>query len=267
MLSKLSRSFTYLTAALYALLGAILFLLPEQMAPVFAWKVTSFMTMTIGGWCIGNAWLAFFCARRWEWRRVYTPLIYLWLFGLFEGYVLVAFQDKIQLAHPIAWLYVIALGVNVLTALTGIVDWLRLRPLREPFGEPVAWWQRAAVIGFVPLVSYLGLYGVVAQIGWPSTQGEIFPELMSLFTLRSFAFFYLSLGLAPIPLIREKSLAPLLNHAAAAYGFIIAITIAAFVYIRLFDFSAQPGGLLYFGAYLIVGIPLFFVFWKYGKKL
>jgi amino acid transporter len=108
---------------------------------------------------------------------------------------------------------------------------------------------------------------VFAQIGWPWTQGEIFPELMSLFTLRSFAYFYLSLALAAVPLIWERNLSTLLNHGAAAYGLIVAITIAAFVYIRLFDFSAQPGGLLYIGAYLIVGIPLLFVFWKYGKHL
>jgi hypothetical protein len=42
------------------------------------------------------------------------------------------------------------------------------------------------------------------------------------------------------------------------------ITLAAFVNIRLFDFVARPGGLLYFGAYLIVGIPLIFTFRKYG---
>jgi uncharacterized membrane protein HdeD (DUF308 family) len=47
MLSKASRWLTYLTALLYAILGLLLFFLPVQFAPVFAWKVTSFMT--IGG--------------------------------------------------------------------------------------------------------------------------------------------------------------------------------------------------------------------------
>ncbi len=267
MLSNTSRSLTYLTAALYAALGAILYFLPEQMAPVFAWKVTAFMTMTIGGWCIGNAWLAFYAARRWEWGRVYVAFIYLWLFGLFEAYVLFTFQDKLQLVHPIGWLYLMTLAINVLTTIFGVVDWFRLHPTREALGEPVAWWQRAAVIVFVLLVAFLGLYGVVAQVGWPSTQGEIFPEVMSLFTLRSFGFFYLALALAPIPLIWDKSLRPLLNYGVAAYGFIVAITLAAFVYIHLFDFAEQPGGLLYFGAYLIVGIPLFFVLLRYRKAL
>jgi hypothetical protein len=267
MLSSLSRFLVFLCAALYLILGGFLFFMPEQLAAVFAWKVTPFMTMTIGGWCLGIAWLAWVAARRWEWSRVYTSLIFLWLFGIFENYVLFTFRDKIQLSHPIAWLYLITLLVNLLTAIVGIMDWVRLRPKREPLGEPVLWWQRAAVIGFVPLVGYLGLYGVVAQIGWPSTQGEIFPEVMSLFTLRSFAFFYLALALAPIPLIWDRGIGSYLNHAVAAYGFIVWITIAAFVYIRLFDFQAQPGGLLYFGAYLIVGIPLLAVFAIYRKSL
>lgn len=77
MLSKGSRLLTYLLSGCYLLLGIALFLLPERMAPVFAWKVTGFMTMTIGGWCLGNAWLAFFTARRWQWHLVYPGLIYL----------------------------------------------------------------------------------------------------------------------------------------------------------------------------------------------
>ena len=56
MLSNTSRLLTYLTGILYAILGFLLFFLPEQLAPVFAWKVTPFMAMTIGGWCIGNVW-------------------------------------------------------------------------------------------------------------------------------------------------------------------------------------------------------------------
>ncbi len=267
MLSKISRFFTVLTAALYAVLGFVLYFLPEQMAPVFAWRVTAFMTMTIGGWCIGNAWLAYFSARRWEWGQVYTSLIYLWLFGIFEAYALVTFREKLQLAHPIAWLYLATLAINLLTAIFGSVDWFRLRPARDASGESVVWWQRAAAIVFVLLVGFLGLYGIVARIGWPATQGEIFPEVMSLFTLRSFGYFYLALALAPISLIWEKSALPLFNHGVAAYGLIVAITIAAFVYIRLFDFAKHPGGLLYFGAYLIVGVPLFFVLIRYKKRL
>jgi hypothetical protein len=112
MLSNASRLLTYLCALLYGILGALLYLLPETLAPVFAWKVTAFMTMTLGGWCLGNAWLAYISARRWEWKLVYTALIYLWLFGIGELIVLFLFRDKLVLQHPIAWLYLTTLIVN-----------------------------------------------------------------------------------------------------------------------------------------------------------
>ena len=73
------------------------------------------MTMTIGAWCLGNAWLAWISARRWDWKLVYSALLYLWLFGIFETIILLLFRDKLNLSHPIAWLYLAALLVNVLT--------------------------------------------------------------------------------------------------------------------------------------------------------
>ena len=54
MLTNTSRVLTYLLAALYTGIGAILFLQPEQQAPIFAWNVTGFMTMTICAWCLGK---------------------------------------------------------------------------------------------------------------------------------------------------------------------------------------------------------------------
>ncbi len=264
MLSNASRWLTYLTAILYAIVGALLFLFPERLAPVFAWSVTAFMTMTIGGWCLGNAWLAWITARRWQWSLVYTSLIYLWLFGLGELLVLFNFRDRLVLVHPIAWLYLITLIVNTITALVGIMDWLRIRPQLASSVPPINTRQYAALIAFILFVGFLGLYGSSAQIGAPGTNGGIFPEVMSLFTLRSFGMFYLSLSLAVIPYLWNRNLNAILHHSIAAYGLIIFITAAAFVYIGLFDFAARPGGLAYFGAYLAVGIPLIFTFRKHG---
>lgn len=264
MLSRLSRTLTYLNAGLYMVLGALLFFVPAQLAPVFAWKVSAFVTMTIGGWCLGNAWLAFVAARRWEWGRVYTSLIYLWLFGLTETGVLLYFSDKLILGHPLAWLYLLTLFVNLLAAAVGVFDWLRSRPAREQSGPQAVWWQRVGVLVFVLLVGFLGVYDSTNQLGDPGTNADIFPELMSLFTLRSFGLFYFSLALAAVPLLWEKNLATLLSHGFAAFGLIVFITAAAFANLRLFDFALHPGGLLYFGAYLVVGVPLFFVFLFFG---
>ena len=264
MVSNLSRWLTYLLALLYAVLGALLFFLPGMLAPVFAWKVTPFMTMTIGGWALGNAWLAWISARRWQWNLVFSALLYLWLFGLGELLVLFNFRSKLVLAHPIAWLYLITLIVNAIAAVIGFMDWLRIRPSARSTGPTFTAFQNFSLIAFIIFVGFLGIYGSTAKIGAPGTNGGIFPEVMSLFTLRSFGMFYLTLALAVIPFLWNKNLNAILHHSIASYGLILFITIAAFVYLRLFDFAAKPGGLLYFIAYLGVGIPLLFVFRKLG---
>jgi hypothetical protein len=264
MLSSAARVSTYVLGLLYAVLGAALFVAPNALAPVFAWKVSPFVTMTIGGWCLGNAWLAWVAARRWEWRLVYSSLVYLWLFGAAEAGVAFAFREKLVLAHPIAWLYLGTLAVNVFAAAVGLAWWIARRPERMPFGRPAETIHRTAVLAFVVFVGFLAVYGMLAPLGAPGTNAGIFPEPMSLFTLRSFAAFYLSLALAAIPLIQERNLGPLLNHAVASYGLIVAITAAAVVNIGLFDFAERPGGLLYIGAYLAVGIPLIFAFLRLG---
>ena len=267
MLSNFSRLLTYACAILYGVLGALLYLMPAQLAPVFAWNVTEFMTITIGGWCLGNAWLATVVAKRWEWKSIYTPLIYLWLFGIGELIVLYLFRAKLNLAHPIAWLYFIALIVNAVTAIVGVVDYLRIRPSNTLSGATMSKSHRTTMVIFVIFVSFLGIYGMTAQIGDVGTNGGIFPETMSLFTLRSFGVFYFILAVAVIPYFWDKSLNAILTHSIASYGLIIFITFAAFIYIRLFNFAEHPGGLLYFIAYLAVGVPLIFIFRKYGTGI
>ncbi len=264
MLSNLSRALTYLVALLYAILGALLFFMSDQLAPVFAWKVTPFMTMTIGGWCLGNAWLAFFAARRWKWEKVFTSLLYLWLFGVGELLVLYFFRDKLVLKHPVAWLYVVALLTNASAAYVGAVEVIRHRPRLEPTEVTTTSLQYTLVVLFIIFVAFLGVYGCVAQIGWVGTSGGIFPEVMSLFTLRSFGVFYLCIALGTVPLLNYRSRDTILNHGFLSYGLILFITAAAFANIGLFDFAAKPGGLAYFGAYLSTGIVFLNYFRKFG---
>jgi len=47
VLSNTSRVITYLTAIPYAILGVLPFFLPEQLTPVFIWKVTPFEVMSL----------------------------------------------------------------------------------------------------------------------------------------------------------------------------------------------------------------------------
>jgi hypothetical protein len=266
MLTNFSRLLTYLTALLYAVLGAILFLFPNQIAPVFAWKVSAFVTITIGGWCLGNAWLAFLAAQRWRWELVYSALSYLWLFGLLETVIVFLFNEKLQLGHPIAWLYLVTLGVNLLTALISVLDVLRLRPALPIDGPPVPGLLRWLDVLFIVFVGFLGYYGLSAQIGDFGTNGGIFPEVMSLFTLRSFGAFYFSLALGVIPLLWAKSQRSYLSHGLLSSGLLLFITLAAFISIHVFDFAAHPSQMIYIGVYLIVGGVVGLLLWKYGTK-
>ncbi|HSL30640.1 MAG TPA: hypothetical protein VK900_15675, partial [Anaerolineales bacterium] len=151
----------------------------------------------------------------------------------------------------------------VIAAIVGVIDWLRLRPSRLA-GEPLTGLMRFLIIGFIVFVGFLGIWGLTAQIGDLATNGEIFPEVMSLFTLRSFGAFYLALTIGMISLLTEKQRAPFLNYAFLAFGLIVIITIAAFAYLRLFDFSLHPFGALYFAAYIVAGLFCVYLFWKYG---
>jgi dolichyl-phosphate-mannose--protein O-mannosyl transferase len=118
----------------------------------------------------------------------------------------------------------------------------------------------------VIFVGFLGLYGALAPPGSPGPMAAS-SRAMSLFTLRSFGVFYLALALGVMPLLWERNLNTFLHHGLASYGLVIIITAAALAYLRLFDFASRPGGLAYFGAYLGVGIPLFFIFRKLGTGL
>ncbi len=268
MLSNLSRTLTYICAVLYASLGALLFFLPEDLADGFAWKVTPFMTMTIGGWCIGTAWLAFVSARRWDWQLVSTSLLYLWLFGSTESIVLFVFRSKVVLTEFIGWVYLLTLGINLIAAVVGITDWLRLKPTLRVEEPQIAGLMRILPIGAVLFTGSIGLFGLVVPLGFMGTnQREIFPEVMSEFTLRSFASFYFSLAMAVIPMLRYPNLRLLLNHLYSAAGFLVAITAATFVYIRLFDFASFPLELVYVGAYAVVAIMVGIALMKYGTGL
>jgi hypothetical protein len=243
-----------LTGLLFLAVGLPLFALPAQLAPLFAWKVSPFVAMTIGGWSLGNAWLAFFTARRAEWRLVYSSALYLWLFGILELGVLVAFRLKLVLASPIAWGYVAALVACVACAIAGALDWMRVPPASTSSGPTASRIQRISLVLFVIVVGFLGLYGLSAPQGAPATNGGVFPEVMSPFTLRSFGAFYLALALAVVPMLRDRNRSLFLQHAASAFGFIVFITIAAFAHLRLFDFAERPGGLAYIGVYVAVGL-------------
>jgi hypothetical protein len=251
-------------AVLYALLGLILFAAPAQSSTHFAWKVSPFVTMTIGAWCLGNAWSAGITARRWEWRLVRTALAYLWLFGILQAAVLIVFRDKLQLGSAVAWLYVVTVVVSAISAVWGAVEWVRGRPRASHAGKKMTGTLRLLTLGFVLFVVFIAIYGTLVPMGGRGTNGTVFPEVMSPFTLRSFAVFYLALAVSAAPLLWLQDRGTLLHHALASSGLLVMITIATFVYIDRFNFAERPLGLLYIGAYVVVGVVVGIVMLIYG---
>ena len=250
-LSSLSRYLTYLVGILFAIVGLILFFAPGLVSANFAWKVTPFVTMTIGGWCLGTAAYALLSARIWRWSLVFACLIYLWVFGVLETGVLALHSDRVTLNSPIAWLYTLTLVLSVVAAALGILDWLRLRPDLKPEGRPLTPVLRLTAILFAAFVLFLALFAMIAPTSKTVTEGRIFPESLSVFTIHAFGAFYLSLSLSALSLLGLKGRSPGIIYTWSGLVLLVPILLAALVNLDKFDFTARPGGLLYIGTYVV----------------
>jgi hypothetical protein len=223
--------------------------------------------MTIGGWCLGNAVFAWLSASLWDWKLIYPSLIYLWLFGLLEAAVLFTFRDKVSLGSIVAISYMVTIGVNVLAALSGLVDVLRLRPGIEVDGRPIPGYVRGLTIFFTLNLSILALGGALAKAGGLSTEGGIFPEPLTLFSVRAFAAFFGAICLSALPLIWARNLTPMFSYGLAGMILIISILVPAFVNFDTFDFESRPGGILYVGSFLFTLIVTAWGLWHYRPAL
>ena len=248
MLSTMSRTLTGALAVLYAVLGLVLFFAPVWSAPRFAWSVSPFVAMTVGGWCLGTAVYAGVSARIWRWSVVHPCLIYLWAFGMLEAAVVIIHRNALRLDVPMAWPYLLAVALTVVASVVGILDWARLRPPATTEGLPVPLWVRVMMISFFVLVSILGL--VLLPRSTPS-QGGIFPDRLTVFTLRAFGAFYSALAIGAIPTLIAHRFAPILAFAWTGTALIVPILAAAIVNLEKFDFVARPDGLIYVGTYVV----------------
>jgi hypothetical protein len=223
--------------------------------------------MTIGGWCLGNAVFAWLSARIWDWELTYPSMLYVWLFGLFEAAVLFTFRDKVSVGSVVAWGYMVTITVNVLTAVSGLIDVLRLRPGTRVEGRPIPGYVRGLIIFFTFNLSILALGGALAKAGGLSTEGGIFPEPLTLFSVRAFAAFFGAICLSALPLIWARNLTPMFAYGRAGIVLTIPIVIAALINIDKFDFAARPGGILYLGSYLFTLMATMWGVWYYRPAL
>ena len=264
MLSSQARQLTYALAAVYAVLGASLFLAPDWASSHFAWTVSPFVAMTIGGWCLGNAWAAYIVARRWRFPLIAATLTYLVSFGILETAVALAFFDKLRLDHWLAWLYIAALTTNIAAVALWGRDYFVLGPEIKPVGRIYGPADFALGAGAGLFVAFLGLYGLFAARGHG---GGIFPEVLSPFSVRSFGAFYLSVSLGLVPLLFVRGVDNTMSHLFASWGLLVFITLASFVYIGVFSFAERPGQMLYLGTYLATAAVTGLYMWRYGTGL
>lgn len=265
MLSNLSRRLTYLMAILYAVLGVVLFVAPDWSSANFAWSVSPALVMTIGAWCLGTAVHAWDAARTWRWSIVHPSLVYLWAFGLLETLVLFAFRDKLLTNGLPAWLYLFALGVNLIAAAAGIIDVLRLRPHIQVEGVAVPLLLRLMVIAFVPFAGLIAFGASIAQPGGSATQGGFFPDQMTLFTVRAFGAFYAAVALGAAPFIWARSVGSIVRYGRNGLAFVITITAAALFHFDKFDFAARPGGAFYLGVYVVLFVAALILVMRYRQ--
>jgi hypothetical protein len=263
MLSPVSRALLALTAVLYAALGAILFLAPYSGAANFAWNVSPMVAMTIGGWCIGNAFSGWVSLRRGA-AAAFCPILYLALFGPLQAAVLMGFRTLLLLDRPLSWLYLAALAANVAFAVMVARDWAGRRLVLYRVGAPFGPAEIGLTIIFILLVGFLGMYGLAASAGMRGLNAAIFPEPMSMFTLRSFGAFYLALALAVVPLLIARGRGNLLTHGFAQYGLIVFITLAGLAFIHRFDFAGRPTQIAYLAIYGLVGGVVGLYLCRYG---
>jgi hypothetical protein len=266
-LSNITRGLTWLSALGFAMLGLVLFVVPGWAATRFAWNVSPLVTMTIGGWCLGTAGMAWLAAREWRWSAAYAALLYLWSFAALELAVLVWFRDSLRLDVALGAPYLGTLAVASAAALFGVVDVIRLRSTLEAAPSTAVlppWWIRAMLGVFVAFLALLVAVAAVNSEGMRSP--TVFPEPLSPFTLRAFGAFYLALIIGSVPLIWARSMPPVLAFFWGGVALLLPIAAAAFTFWDRFDFGSHPAQLIYIGSYLVaLGAVIAVVVWARAR--
>ena len=244
MLRFVSRRLTAAASALFAALGAVLFVAPGWAADEFPWRVSPFLAMTMGGWYLGSALFAYESARRWRWSDGAGVLVCTWLFSVGQAALLVIHEDVLQMSRALAWPYVGVLAVAALASLAGAAA---LVPSRGA-GERSPWSARLAAAVFALAVAMLAL----PLVDGYDTPRSIWPGELTLISARGFVVFFGALAVSAALLAVSGRLEPFVGYARAGIPLAAVILVAALVYVGQFDVADHPGQLLYIGLYAFV---------------
>ena len=245
------RALFALAVLAYVATGIPLFFDPSWAADHFAWRVSPFVAMTVGAWCLGTAvWAAWAIFDRRGWAPTRSCIAFVLAFGTTELAVVLYESDDLRTDVVLAWPYLAALGLSVVGGGLAVVDgWAHLGPDRRPGGVAVPRTMQQLDVVFVAFVGFLALVAFWAPD--LATDGVVFPEPLSLFSLRAFGVFYLSLGIALGVLVGDRRADAYLVSMWCGLALVVPILVATVVYADTFDLSEHPGQLAYPIAYVV----------------
>jgi hypothetical protein len=235
--------------AAYVVTGVPLFVAPSWAAERFAWNVSSFVAMTAGAWCLGTAVFAAWAVLDRRWKAIRPCVLYVLAFGTSQLAVALYEEELLRTDVALSWPYLIALGLSVVGGALALADgWRHFGPDERP-GLALLPSMRAVDVFFVAFVWFLALVAFVAPER--ATNGSIFPEPLSLFSLRAFGVFYLSLGIAFAVLVRDRRADAVVAGMWCGIALVLPILVATAVYADSFDLAEHPLQLAYPFAYLV----------------
>lgn len=255
MLAPRTRAAIRIGSLLYLALGLVLFAAPEFAASTFPWSVSPFAAMTIGGWLVGNGVALWFASGPGPAPRVMPVLAYVAAFSALELLIVIAFRGALRLEALLALPYLLTLGVSLIATAFGMLELRKGTEVVVSEDEPLARIERNLLVGLLLLVGALAAGGFIAGPGGLSTTGQIFPEPLTLLTVRAFAAFFFALAIGIAALLFRPGVASAFMLGIAGIALIVPILAAAVLNIGAFDFAGRPLGILYLAAYAIVLVP------------
>lgn len=263
MLAPKTRAAIRIGALLYIGLGIVLFAAPEWSASAFPWSVSPFVAMTIGGWLLGNGVGAWFAAASGPAARVTPVLVYLTVFGASQLLVAIAFRAVLKLDVILAVPYLLTLGFTLVAAAFGLLELRSTTAIVLDHEAPLSRTIRRLLVPLTVLLVALAVGGFLAGPGGLSTSGSIFPETLTLFTVRAFAAFYAALAVGVVALLLRPRAASAVLLGIAGVALTVPILAAAFLNVGAFDFLGRPLGILYLAAYVVVFFPAVLFLWRH----
>lgn len=263
-LNNVARWLTIAGGLVFLAAGTVFFLFPADSAANFPWSVSPMVAMTIGAWTIGAGAIALDCGWRWNLRRSYAALVLVWLFAILELVVVLLFLGALRTDHWLTWPYLAALGLTAAAGVAGVpVLYAKRAEIRRP-GERIPAWVWFFVVSFIIVVGFLAVSLFLRTANSPSQ--ALFPEPLTLFTVRAFSAFFASLVAGAVALLFSRNLGAPVELARVGLYLVVPIIAASLANLGSFDFSARPGGLIYIGAYVLTAVLAAFSVWWYRSS-